>query len=124
MSWGSASNSNRTRRSPSRLGSPVRETGGGLAAGGVGDEGRAHEHLAEETGGDRLGRLLALLLDDAPLDVELAEDRVPDALGLHEAEELELVGRKADDVHRLGGARPGVEAGAADVAVDKVDLVL
>ena len=65
-----------------------------------------------------------LLEHHVALGIELAEDRVQDAVRLHPHPQLQLVGRHGDEVggHVLG--REGVHARAARPAVDPVELVL
>ena len=66
----------------------------------------------------------ALLEDDVALRVELAEDRVEEAVRLHPHPELELVRRHRDEVtgHVFVGER--VHPGASGGRVDPVELVL
>ena len=82
------------------------------------------ERLVELSGRGRLDAQPALLVDDVPLGVELAEDGVLQPVGLHPEPELELVLRDGDEVGRQVVRREGVHPGGAVLRVDPVELVL
>jgi len=82
------------------------------------------ELLLVDAGGGALGAEAALLVDDVALGVELAEDRVVEAVGLHPGPELELVGGDVDEVEGEVAGREGVHARSALGGVDLVELVV
>src|SRR6185369_13004181 len=75
-------------------------------------------------GGRRLGAHAPLLVDDVALGVELAENGLEQAVGLHPEPELELVGGHGDEEGGQVLCREGVLAGGAGAGVDGVELVL
>ncbi len=89
---------------------------------------RAPEHevelLLELGGGVGFGPHPALFAHHVALGVELPEDRVEEALGLHPEPQLELVGGHRDEVDREVVAGAGIHARGAGFGVDLVELVL
>ena len=73
---------------------------------------------------DRLVSVHVLLfVDSLKLALEQTEHRVAETLGIHVHPLAKLVGREGVEIHRLVVGRASVEAGAAHLGEDHVDLI-